>query len=115
MPIFGADHTEPEGSNFDRASEDFGTLRKAVKEIDSELKKSFKYFKGMYYLILKKNMLLDCTSSSVGAILDVAPLYFVLRGLYRPVPIPLGADALIRAQLEILLSNFAADPTVLAP
>jgi hypothetical protein len=46
MPIFGADHTEPEGSNFARQEEDFGTLRKAVKEIDSELKKNFKYYKG---------------------------------------------------------------------
>jgi hypothetical protein len=49
MPIFGADHTEPEGSTFSRSSDDFGTLRKAVKEIDGEFKKNFKYFKGMYF------------------------------------------------------------------
>ena len=48
MPIFGADHTEPEGSNFSRISDDFGTLRKAVREIDSEFKKNLKYFKGAF-------------------------------------------------------------------
>ena len=49
MPIFGADHTEPEGSNFARSAEDFALLRKAIKEIDAEFKKSFKYFKGAFY------------------------------------------------------------------
>lgn len=52
MPIFGADHTEPEGSNFLRSAEDFAILRKAIKEIDAEFKKSFKYFKGAFYQIL---------------------------------------------------------------
>jgi hypothetical protein len=47
MPIFGADHTEPEGSNFSRNADDFAILRKAVKEVDAEFKKNFKYFKGM--------------------------------------------------------------------
>lgn len=48
MPIFGADHTEPEGSTFSRISDDFGALRKAIREIDSEFKKNLKYFKGTY-------------------------------------------------------------------
>ena len=55
MPIFGADHTEPEGSNFQRIAEDFAALRKAVREIDAGFKKNFKYFKGMLYPLFKFN------------------------------------------------------------
>lgn len=46
MPIFGADYTEPDGSTFLRAQDDFDSLRKAVKEVDSEFKKNLKSFKS---------------------------------------------------------------------
>lgn len=49
MPIFGADHTEPEGSTFARSADDFAALRKAVKEIDTEYKRNFKYYKGTFH------------------------------------------------------------------